>query len=43
LDKNTNRKAELRSGKMANTIMATLAESFTSERIDMQTGEILDA
>ena len=29
--------------KMANTIMATLAESFASERIDMQTGEILDA
>ena len=29
--------------KMASTIMASLADSFSSERIDMQTGEILDA
>lgn len=29
--------------KMANTIMATLAESFAGMQIDMQTGEILDA
>jgi excinuclease ABC subunit C len=29
--------------KMASTIMASLAQSFSSEQIDMQTGEILDA
>ena len=29
--------------KMAITIMASLAQSFSSEQIDMQTGEILDA
>ena len=29
--------------KMAGTIMASLAQSFSSEQIDMQTGEILDA
>ena len=29
--------------KMASAIMASLAQSFSSEQIDMQTGEILDA
>jgi excinuclease ABC subunit C len=29
--------------KMASTIMASLAQSFSSDQIDMQTGEILDA